>query len=170
MADIQFIDNVYKWSLNRFFIYRELSANILRIWIWVHLDRDFWYKSQRSKIIWQKLKMQLRYYSIIFFLQTREYSCPGVQANKDRSTWDLNCFIQKPFSSVIHWLTQSSWRPREISRIIPSIWRIIYSSLEPLFIDYDYGMMLPRKRAFYPMAEFRKRGHDMHNLNNFFNE
>ena len=43
-----------------------------------------------------------------------------------------------------------------------------YSAIEPLFVDYDYGMAIPRKRVYYPMPKFRKRG-ETHSIDDFFN-
>ena len=43
-----------------------------------------------------------------------------------------------------------------------------YSALEPLFVDYDYGLAMPRKRS-NRVVEYRKRG-DVHYIDDFFNE
>ena len=114
----------------------------------------------------------MRYLAIFFFLETRKYS--GSSDRPSRTAVDCltrgfklfyseALFVSNPLAHSIELKTK-----RDLSHNTVDLQN--YSSLEPLFIDYDYGMMLPRKRAFYPMAEFRKRGHDMHNLNNFFNE
>ena len=113
--------------------------------------------------------MQMRYLAIFFFLETGKFSGSSDHGLMDclkrglKLFYSEALFVSNPLAHSIELKTK-----RDLSHNTVDLQN--YSSLEPLFIDYDYGMMLPRKRAFNPMAEFRKRGHDMHNLNNFFNE